>query len=186
MAARETGILCGAFLFTCAEGPMTSPTGPDAARDRQAFAGKRFLVVDDHPYMIDVICEMLRHYGAADPAKAVAATAGLAQCTRRDPFDCIVCDFNMKPVNGIQALQSIRAGKLPAVARDQPFLLLTGHGDLEVVKAAKLLDVSAYVVKPVAVETFIKAVSRALITKVALRPPAHYESTKIDDVQRFQ
>jgi CheY-like chemotaxis protein len=165
---------------------MTPPTDAASPRDRQALAGKRFLVVDDHPYMIDVVSEMLRHYGAVEPVKATAAGAGLAQCTRRDPFDCIVCDFNMKPVNGIQALQSIRAGKLPAVPRDQPFLLLTGHGDLEVVKAAKLLDVSAYVVKPVAVETFIKAVTRALTTKVALRPPAHYESVKIDDVQRFQ
>jgi CheY-like chemotaxis protein len=165
---------------------MTPPTDATSTRDRQALAGKRFLVVDDHPYMIDVVCEMLRHHGAAEPMKATAASAGLAQCIRRDPFDCIVCDFNMKPINGLQALQSIRAGKLPAVARDQPFLLLTGHGDLEVVKAAKLLDVSAYVVKPVAVETFIKAVTRALTTKVALRPPAHYEGVKIDDMQRFQ
>jgi CheY-like chemotaxis protein len=164
--------------------PETS--GGATARDRQAFAGKRFLVVDDHPYMIDVVCEMLRHYGAADPLKAVSAGAGLAQCTRRDPFDCIICDFNMKPTNGVQVLQSIRAGKLPAVARDQPFLLLTGHGDLEVVKVAKLLDVSAYVVKPVAVETFVKSVSRALSTKVNLRPPAHYENIKLVDLQRFQ
>lgn len=167
---------------------MAEPEKPGGttARDRQTFAGRRFLVVDDHPYMIDVICEMLRHYGAADPAKAVSASAGLAQCTRRDPFDCIICDFNMKPINGIQVLQAIRAGKHPAVARDQPFVLLTGHGDLEVVKAAKLLDVSAYVVKPVAVETFVKSVTRALAAKVALQPPAHYEHIKLGELQRFQ
>jgi CheY-like chemotaxis protein len=183
MAGRETGM-----LESMSE---TDKTGGANAKDRhssdrQAFAGRRFLVIDDHPYMIDVICEMLRHYGAADPMKAVAAAAGLAQCTRRDPFDCVVCDFNMKPVNGIQALQSIRAGKLPAVARDQPFVLLTGHGDLEVVKAAKLLDVSAYVVKPVAVDTFVKSVGRALTAKVPLRPPAHYERAPLGDLQKFQ
>ena len=176
MKSAETGML----------ERMVEPDTSGGARDRQAFAGKRFLVVDDHPYMIDVICEMLRHYGAVEPLKAISASAGLAQCTRRDPFDCIVCDFNMKPTNGVQVLQSIRAGKLPAVARDQPFLLLTGHGDLEVVKAAKLLDVSAYVVKPVAVETFVKSVNRALTTKVSLRPPAHYEGVKLADLQRFQ
>ena len=155
-------------------------------RDRNALAKRRFLVVDDQSYMIDVICEMLRHYGAADPVKAVSAGAALAQCTLRDPFDCIVCDFNMNPTNGLQVLQSIRAGKAPTVPRDQRFVLLTGHGDLDVVKAAKLLDVSAYVVKPVAVDTFIKSVSRALTAEVALRPPAHYESLHLGDLRRFQ
>jgi len=155
-------------------------------RDRRALAGRRFLVVDDHPHMIDVICEILRHFGARDPAKAASAEAALAKCSKREPFDCVVCDFNMEPVNGLQVLQAIRMGTQPQVARDQPFILLTGHAEIDVVKAAVALDVSAYVVKPVAVDIFLTALNRALAPKVALHAAAHYEAVPLAGVRRFQ
>ena len=156
------------------------------ARDRQILAGRRFLVVDDHPYMIEVIGEILRHYGAADVERADGVQSALARCSARDPFDCIICDFNMKPVNGVQLLQAVRSGKRPELKREQAFILLTGHGDMDVVKAAKGLDVNAYVVKPVAADTFIKAVTRALESPPALKPAADYERVSIAELRRFQ
>ncbi len=165
-----------------------SPTDTDAtkARDRTILKGRRFLVVDDHSYMIDVICEMLRHFGAVDPVRAESADAALAACGAHISYDGIICDFNMKPINGLQLLQIIRAGKRPGVARDQRFVLVTGHGELDVVKAARTLDVNSYVVKPVAADTFIKAVIRALETKPVLRPAADYEKVSLQDLKRFQ
>ncbi len=159
---------------------------PAKTRDRKVLAGRRFLVVDDHPHMIDVVCEILRHFGASDLVKAVSAEEALAKCSKRDPFDCVVCDFNMKPINGLQVLQSIRMGTQPHVARDQPFILLTGHGEIDVVKAAVALDVSAYVVKPVAVDIFLTALNRALAPKVALHAAAHYQTVPLAAVRRFQ
>ena len=156
------------------------------ARDRQMLAGKRFLVVGDHPYMIDVIVEILRHYGAVDVERADGVPTALAHCNPKDPFDCIICDFNMKPINGVQPLQAARAGKRPELKREQAFILLTGHGDMGVVKAAKALDVSAYVVKPVAADTFVKAVTRALEARPALKLPADYERVPTGDLKRFQ
>ena len=155
-------------------------------KDRTVFAGRRFLVVDDHSYMIDVICEILRHYGATETLRAESAEAALARMGPNSRFDCIVCDFNMKPVNGLQLLQMIRAGKRKDVARDQRFVLLTGHGDMEVVKTAKALDVSGYVVKPVAAETFVKTVARALASTVTLKSPVDYERVPTQELARFQ
>lgn len=155
-------------------------------KDRTVFAGRRFLVVDDHAYMIDVICEILRHYGVAETQRAESAEAALARTGPRSVFDCIICDFNMKPVNGLQLLQLIRAGKRKELMRDQRFVLVTGHGEMDVVKTAKALDVSGYVVKPVAADTFVKTIMRALASTVTLKPPAAYESVPTHELARFQ
>jgi DNA-binding NarL/FixJ family response regulator len=157
-----------------------------AARDRTVLAKRRFLVVDDHSYMIEVISEVLRHYAAEEVVRAESVDMAMARFGPHITFDCVICDFNMKPVNGIQFLQAIRAGKLPTIKRDQHFVLLTGHGDLDVVKAAKALDVSGYAVKPVAPDTFIKTVTRALSVALPLKPAEDYLKVSTSDLKRFQ
>lgn len=158
----------------------------DALRDRTALKGRRFLVVDDHGYMIDVIAEILKHYGAATIDRAENVDAAIARVRPREPFDAIICDFNMQPINGIQLLQSIRTGSHRDILRDQCFILLTGHGEMDVVRAAKALDVNGYVVKPVAPDTFIKTVERALSSKGAVKQPADYERIPLAELRRFQ
>jgi CheY-like chemotaxis protein len=158
----------------------------DAARDRTVLAGRKFLVVDDHSYMIDVVAEILKHFGAEDAARADSVDAAVNCITPRASYDVIICDFNMKPQNGIQFLQQIRAGKHRAIKRDQRFVLLTGHGEMDVVRAAKALDVNGYVVKPVAPDTFIKTVQRAIDAAPAPRQPGDYERIPTSDLWRFQ
>lgn len=160
--------------------------GGSGGRDRAALTGKRFLVVDDQAYMIDVIGEMLRHHGAADVVRAESVEIAAARLDPHAPCDSIICDFNMKPVNGIQFLQAIRAGRLAHVKRDQRFILLTGHGDMEVVRAAKALDVSGYAVKPVAPDTFIKVVTRALTSAFTLKSAEDYTQAPTQDLRRLQ
>ncbi|MGE4064480.1 MAG: response regulator [Rhodospirillaceae bacterium] len=158
----------------------------DAVRDRTVLSGKRFLVVDDHSYMIEVIAEILKHFGADAVDRAESAEAAVIRVSPRAPFDVIVCDFNMKPINGIQLLQAIRSGKHREIKRDQRFILLTGHGEMDVVRAAKGLDVNGYVVKPVAPDTFVKTVERALGAAPVLKPPADYERVPTGELRRFQ
>lgn len=158
----------------------------ETVRDRSVLNGRRFLVVDDHSYMIEVIAEILNHFGADETARAGDVDAAVGCIGPRLAYDAIVCDFNMKPVNGIQFLQAIRGGRHRDVKRDQRFILLTGHGEMDVVKAAKALDVNGYVVKPVAPDTFIKTVQRALGAAVTLKPPADYERVPINDLRRLQ
>ena len=88
-------------------------------------------------------------------------------------------------MNGIELLKSIRTGRHPQVARDQTFLMITGHGDTEVVSAAKALDVNGYAVKPLSSETFVKAVTRALEHKFVLRPAEAYAAIPTDGLKRL-
>jgi DNA-binding NarL/FixJ family response regulator len=158
----------------------------NTVRDRTALSGRRFLVVDDHAYMIEVIAEIVKHFGAEDAARAGSVDAAVNCITPRAAYDVIVCDFNMKPQNGIQCLQAIRAGRHREIKRDQRFILLTGHGEMDVVKAAKALDVNGYVVKPVAPDIFVKTVQRALDASPPLKPASDYERIPTGDLRRFQ
>ncbi len=157
-----------------------------AVRDRTVLKGRRFLVVDDHGYMIDVINEILKHFGAEETARAENVDGALTRLRGGGMFDVVVCDFNMKPVNGIQLLQAIRTGRHKEVKRDQRFILLTGHGEMDVVRAAKALDVNGYVVKPVAPDVFVKTVERALGAAPALKPAGDYERIPTNDLRKFQ
>ncbi len=143
-------------------------------------------MIDDQSYMIDVVAEMLRHFSAEDVVRAESVEAAIARFGPQSAFDCVICDFNMMPINGIQFLQAIRAGKLAHIRRDQNFVLLTGHGDIDVVKAAKALDVSGYAVKPVAPDAFAKTIARALTVQVSLKPPADYERVSTQNLRRLQ
>lgn len=165
---------------------MSQRPSDTVARDRTALAKRRFLVVDDQSYMIEVIGEILRHYAAEDVVRADSVDTAIVRFDPHSGFDCIICDFNMKPINGIQFLQAIRAGKLAGIKRDQHFVLLTGHGDMDVVRAAKALDVSGYAVKPVAPDTFIKTITRALTLEHTLKPAADYLKVPTGELKRLQ
>ena len=49
-------------------------------RDRTILDGRRFLVIDDHGYMLDVVAEILKHFGADDTARAGTVS---------DALDCV-------------------------------------------------------------------------------------------------
>lgn len=95
------------------------------------------------------------------------------------PPDCVISDFNMKHVNGLQLLQGIRLGLSSHLPRHQPFIMVTGHGEQDVVKTAIGLDVSGFAVKPVAQTKLVEAIEKALAQPVNLKNPAVYRAMKL-------
>ncbi len=93
--------------------------------------------------------------------------------------DCIICDCNMPLINGLQFLQAVRMGRNPKIPRNQPFLLLTGHGEADLVKTAIALDVSGYLVKPVAMDKQVGAIDRALKKPIDLKDPTYYQNVPV-------
>lgn len=144
------------------------------------YSTRRFLVVDDEPFMLSVLERMLRPFKPA----AIHKASGGAEALRsiKDDLtqvDCIISDFNMKPVNGLQLLQAIRTGVNQRIPRDQRFIMLTGHGETDVVKAAIMLDVSAYLVKPVAPDKIAQTLDRILKSTVELKSVDYYRAVKV-------
>jgi len=148
------------------------------------YSSKRFLIVDDEVFMLGTIERMLKHCNAGMIIKANDGAKALRSV--KDNFtqvDCIIADFNMKPVNGLQLLQGIRVGINPKIPREQTFIMLTGHADTDVVKAAIALDVHGYVVKPVSPDKLYQTIDKVLLRPIELKDADYYRGIKLPVAQ---
>ena len=151
--------------------------------DLPDYSKRRFLIVDDENFMLGLVERMLKQCNAGHIFKA--EDAGTAFKMIRDEMtqvDCIISDCNMPVINGLQFLKAIRLGRNPKIPRTQPFILLTGYGDVDLVKTAIALDVSGYVVKPVPFDKLIAKINHALSAHMSLRDTAYYEGIEVPKV----
>lgn len=122
-----------------------------------------FLVVDDEEGIQELVVDVLRTCGAKTVLKASNGEQALGMLSA-DPSRCqiVISDCNMKPVNGLQLLKSIRSGEASGVDKNLPIILLTGHSDMPIVKRAVELKASGFLAKPVSLEKLTKAINKAL------------------------
>jgi two-component system chemotaxis response regulator CheY len=72
----------------------------------------------------------------------------------------VICDYQMSPMNGLQLLDEIRGDE---TLTGIPFVMLTGVGELELVRAAQTRGVAGFIVKPftrATLQTHIEAALR--------------------------
>ncbi|MEM1094295.1 MAG: response regulator [Bacteroidota bacterium] len=105
----------------------------------------KFLVVDDSPTMRRIVANTLKEIGydsghgeAGDGAEALARLEA-------ETYDCLITDWNMPNMNGLELTQAVRAH--PTYA-NLPILMVTTRGMKEDVIAAMKARVNNYVVKP--------------------------------------
>jgi DNA-binding NarL/FixJ family response regulator len=141
------------------------------------YASYRFLIVDDEPFMLGAHVRMLKMCQAGfietarDGASALRAIKdGSMQ------IDCIITDFDMKPMNGLQLLSAIRLGVNPLIPRGQRFIMLTGNADADVVEAARALDVNGFIVKPVTPDVLCLTINQVLHDARQLRAADAYRT----------
>jgi len=139
------------------------------------YADLRFLVVDDKPFIRNLVTSMLVRSGAQHVVRAENGEEAVEFLQRAGGrCDCLISDWNMEPVNGLQLLQKIRAREVLHTPPDICFILLTGSSQAEIVNTALALDVNAYLVKPVSQVKLIDAVKRASERIWSAKGPKHY------------
>ncbi len=121
------------------EGPLTGdPTLTNQRTETQITV----LVVDDDRAMRELTAEWLeRHRDVLTIVDEPNAAAGLERLDA-DRVDCVVSDYEMPAVDGIEFLRRIRARDASV-----PFVLYTGRGSEEVASEAIAAGVTEYVQK---------------------------------------
>jgi two-component system chemotaxis response regulator CheY len=107
----------------------------------------RVLVIEDNDFMRETVASMLREIGFREVAEARDGNDALRQLETVNP-GLIICDIEMKPMDGLEFVQTLRDHTWPR-AKEIPVIFLTGHTEAPIVKRALKLGVNAYVVKPV-------------------------------------
>jgi len=150
------------------------------------YASRRIMVVDDEPFMQNLIERILKQFNVGGIIKVRDGGEAIKMVKDNlSQVDCIIADFNMKPVNGLQLLQAVRVGVNPRIPRDQAFIMLTGSGKAEVVKTAVMLDVSGYLMKPVSSEKLTSCLDRALSLAIHIKEPEYYQAISLQNTSRL-
>jgi CheY-like chemotaxis protein len=117
------------------------------------------LVVDDAPFIRDLIKKGLRsHFPGIHVEDAVNGRKA-QQLLDRERFDLILCDWEMPEMSGLELLSWCRAqDKL----KTTPFIMVTSRGDKENVVQAIQAGVSDFIGKPFSNEQLTSKVRKAL------------------------
>lgn len=148
--------------------------GLDKLKD---YSMLRFLVADDKAFIRSIVQGMLLRLKVRSIMQASNGEQAL-KILRKYNFriGCIISDWNMDPIGGLELLRTVRAGDIPGLPPETCFIMLTGHSKESVVKAALALDVHAYLVKPVSFEKLTKTLDSALSRSILVKPSAHYRA----------
>ncbi|MFT4062133.1 MAG: sigma-54 dependent transcriptional regulator [Edaphocola sp.] len=102
----------------------------------------KILIVDDERAIRNTLNEILTFEGykiaeAADGAEAMGKIA------EEGPYDCIICDIKMPKADGIEVLE-----KAKEISPDTPFIVISGHGNIDTAVEAVKKGAFDYISKP--------------------------------------
>ena len=124
----------------------------------------RVLIVDDDLALLEALPEALRlRMGGVVVETADSAAAALERIADRE-YDAIVTDIKMPGMDGLELLDEIRIRR-----PDLPTLIITGHGDDELVVHAMRGGARDFIQKPIDRDYFVAALYRAIRDHVASR-----------------
>ena len=125
------------------------------------FSPLTILVIDDSPFMIRLLAEMLAGFGVGKVLTAETAEEAFARMEIRAP-DVIFCDWQMYPIDGLTILRRLRQHHQPQLAC-VPFVMVTGHNANEDVTLALGEGADSYVVKPFSSETLMNHLIKVIV-----------------------
>ncbi len=151
---------------------------------KYSFPDTTLLIVDDENFSRIAVLRLLKNLG--DP-NTLSATNGLEAITtlekRKSMIDCVIADFNMPVMHGLQLLKKIRMGE-NNVSRNLPVIMLTGHGEASLVNLAIQLDVNTFILKPATVDSIGSRLQEVLSMDknddAWLKPIEEYEKIDVD------
>lgn len=121
------------------------------------------LIEDEEPIrrvMVKILIDENKSYQITE---ASHGKEGLAKLTR-DNFDLILCDIKMPKMDGMEVLQQARKKNIST-----PFIMLTGHGNLETAVEAMKLGAYDFIPKPPDLNRLLTAVRNALQVKTLVK-----------------
>src|SRR5881409_3550443 len=117
----------------------------------------RVLLVDDDPALLQALPEVLRlRMAALTVDTAESGAAALDRITAVD-YDAIVSDIKMPGMDGLELLAEIRTQR-----PDTPTLMITGHGEHDLVVHALRAGAYDFIPKPIDRDYFVASLLRAI------------------------
>lgn len=120
----------------------------------------RILVIEDESAIRRVLVKILSEEN--DAYKVFDEEDGLRglEIIKKEDFDLVLCDIKMPKMDGVEVLEAVRKIK-PEI----PFIMISGHGDLDTAVNTMRLGAFDYISKPPDLNRLLTAVRNALDRK---------------------
>ncbi|RME75045.1 MAG: DNA-binding response regulator [Chloroflexi bacterium] len=120
----------------------------------------RILIIDDEPNVRLVLARALQHEGYRIDTASGGQEAIRLLSTAVPPYDLLLLDLKMEPVDGLEVLRRARQQD-----PDLSIIILTAHSSLESAVEALRLGAFDYLFKPVKPETVRRRVKDGLVAR---------------------
>ncbi len=120
----------------------------------------KFLVVDDFSTMRRIVKNLLHDLGYPNVREADDGETALP-LLRAEDFDCLITDWNMPGMPGLDLIKAVRAD---ARLAKLPVLMLTAEAKREQIIEAAQAGVNGYIIKPFTAETLKEKLDKILGT----------------------
>ncbi len=138
----------------------------------------RILLIEDEEPIRRVLVRILTEEDAQYKiTEAVDGKKGF-HLLKKESFDLVLCDIKMPKMDGIEVLQKAKNSKI-----NTPFIMLTGHGNVETAVEAMKLGAYDFISKPPDLNRLLTSVRHALENK-SLRSENKKLKRKVD--QKFK
>src|SRR2546426_4177956 len=165
--SQGEGAAAGAGVLRRGTGASRAEAGSRAARGAREggiMSQGGVLIVDDDLALLQALPQTLRlQLGGVTVETADCAAAALERIAAQD-YDAIVADIKMPGMDGLALLAEIRTRR-----PDTPTLMITAHGENDLVVGALRGGACDFIQKPIDREYFIAALHRAMATREARR-----------------
>jgi two-component system, sensor histidine kinase and response regulator len=161
------------FRFTLELGIGAEEAAGEPENDN-SLAGRRILVVDDHPTQLKVIAGYARKLGmTAVTALSAREALALAEDAWKNgaPFDIIFTDYRMPEVDGFGFIRELEQRGIPAAS---PVVMLTSVDHGEFSYGRREFNLRLHVTKPVTPDEF-RRVAQAAVSQGGCALPAEPE-----------
>ena len=121
---------------------------------------KKILIIEDEEQIRRVLLRVLSDEDKNfDVKEAIDGKEGLS-LLKKEKFDLILCDIKMPKMDGIEVLQEAKKIKF-----SPPFIMLTGHGNIDTAVEAMKLGAYDFISKPPDLNRLLTSVRHALENK---------------------
>lgn len=108
-----------------------------------------FLVADDNDFSRKLVRTILKALRVRELKEAQDGAEAL-EILRREPVDMVLCDYDMKPMSGLEFIRQVRADR-DSPTTYVPIIMLTAYSNQKDVLATRDSGVSDYLIKPYSV-----------------------------------
>ena len=119
------------------------------------------LVVDDSPFMRELISSMLNNLGVGRVSEAASGQDAIDSINKvlskgrsNRHYDVVFSDWLMERMNGLQFLRWVRSHPNPDI-KFMPFIMVSAYSTLDWVIMARDAGVSEFLTKPVSVKSMV-------------------------------